>query len=321
MADQGRLKVVVLSGGGAHTTTYPGVWQAIHERIYAGDSVDEDYVPDHIIGTSGGALFGCLMAVKKNGRLISGASIKDKFKDQKPWRMVRIPAPGEGLNFLLDWGLIDIQKIIHELEKVLKGYSITWESLHRPAFQCVIADLTSGARRYATRDSGLPLATAVGASMAIPGVFTPVWAPLEKSEGKHCLVDGGVCEGLPLGAALQMAPGDAQQKMKILAVSPFREVLGEEEEAKECGEGKEEYEIKDLRDYLQALYRTLVDSKACDMVKLLEYSGVESVRVYTGSHAKNALDFSPETIEENYQLGRDAAHAHMEAIHGFFKKP
>lgn len=312
---------MVLSGGGAHTTTYPGVWQVIHDRIYAGNGRDEDYIPDHIIGTSGGALFGCLMAVKKEGRLLSGESIKEKFKAQKPWEMVRIPAPGEGLHFLLDWGLIDIQKIIQEVDKVLSEYDITWESLDRPAFRCVIADLTSGIRRYVTRDSGLSLATAVGASIAIPGVFTPVWARLNPSQEKHCLVDGGVCEGLPLGAALQLAPEDAQRTVKILAVSPFKEVLGEKEEGETCGGGKEEYDIKDLREYLQALYRTLVDNKACDMVKLLEYSGVESVRVYTGSRARNALDFSPETIEENYMLGRDAAHENREAIDGFFKNP
>jgi len=316
MGGNKRLKIMVLSGGGAHATTYPGVWQVIYDRIYPDDdSVDEDYIPDYIIGTSGGALFGCLMAAKKDGKLISGKSIKDKFKEQKPWELVRIPAIGEGLNFLLDWGLIDIEKIIKRIEKIFNDYGIMWESLDKPAFQCVVTDLTSGMRRYITKESGISIATSVGASLAIPGIFTPVWTYLENFEEKHCLVDGGACEGLPIGAALKLAPEDAKNKLKILAISPFKSVLGEN------GGLQETNEIKDLRDYMQALSRSIIGNKSLDMIKILECSGVENVRLYTGSRAKNLTDFSQETIENNYQLGRDAAYAKIDEIDRFFKNP
>lgn len=319
-----RLKVLVLSGGGAHTTTYPGIWEIIHDRIHPDShTIDEDYIPDYIIGTSGGALFGCLMAVKRKGKFLSGNAIKNKFKEQQPWELARVPAPGEGINFLTKWGLIDINTIIDKLKKILGEYHISWESLDKPQFQCVVADLSAGRRRYVKKDSGISLATAVGASIAIPGVFTPVWSYIENIDKKHCFVDGGTCEGLPIRATLGLHPEQAKEKLKILMVSPFKTILDDCHKLDNGREGTddERYDITEMKDYMQALYRTLLDSKTSDMCQLLNYTEVDNVRVFTDSHATRAMDFSPETIEANYQLGRDAAYKKIEEIDAFFKEP
>ena len=68
-----REKILVCSGGGAHTTSYIGLWKYLYD--------EHNYRPDRIVGTSGGALFGCFMAAG-----ISSEEMEKTFKKYKPWK-------------------------------------------------------------------------------------------------------------------------------------------------------------------------------------------------------------------------------------------
>lgn len=109
----------------------------------------------------------------------------------------------------------------------------------------------------------MSLATAVGSSIAIPGVFTPGWSYIEDIHEEHCFVDGGTCGGLPIRATSGLHPETAKEKLKILGVSPFKTILNDCHKLDNGREGNdnERYGITEMKDYMQALYRVLRTSK------------------------------------------------------------
>lgn len=293
-----KKKILVLSGGGAHTVTYLGVWQFIHEKIYREGEIDERYIPDYIVGTSGGALFGCFMAARKNGRLLSGREIKEELIKQKPWKLVSINAIEKLIN-LFSWGLIDIKRIRRRIKSVLEEYNIDWNTFTKPKYECVVTNLTEGKRQYIPTDSAMDLDAAITASITVPGIFTPLWYSTGSKVEKHCYVDGGVCEGFPVKAALRMG----RENVKIMAISPFSEP--------KC------HDIDRLKQYLMAIFHTLLDSKQEDMRSLLSEDHGD-IHLVTGSFASSLLDFRLTTINKNYDRGYEIAQENEEKITKFF---
>ncbi len=293
-----RVKILVLSGGGAHTTTYLGIWQFIHEKIYGNNGVDERYIPDYIVGTSGGALFGCFMAARKNGRLLNGKEIKDELIKQKPWKLVRGKPILKAISLLTGWGLVDIERVRKRIKGVLNKYNINWDTFTKPKYECVVTNLIHGEREYinGSGEPAMDLDIALSASIAVPGVFKPV----EYCRGgeTYYYVDGGVCEGFPVRAALKL-----NKNSKIMALSPF---------------GKPGYHKIDTgMDYVLALFHTLLHSKQEDMEELLRKKRGD-FHLVTGSFAFNMLDFSISTINKNFQLGYRVAEDNEEKIDEFF---
>lgn len=287
-----KKKVLVLSGGGAHTTTYLGVWQFIYEKIQE----DERYIPDYIIGTSGGALFGCLMAARKDGEPFSGEEIRKELIRQRPWELFKITPIKWAANMIFSWGLVDIEKIRGRIRKILEKYGIDWQSFTKPRYRCIVTDLSEGRRKYIPIDMAMELDAAIAASIAIPGVFKPIW--YGKKE-RHCYVDGGVCEGFPVKAALEIG----RRKVKIMAVSPFN--------ASHC------YSINTLLDYFSSLFHTLLHCKQKDMEYLLNEK-YGDFHLITGSYAKGLMDFSKATINKNFKRGLQVAMEYEEKIDEFF---
>lgn len=163
----GRTVGLVLSGGGARGFAHIGVMRALQET---GLEVD----------IWGGASFGASLAAQ----FAAGWSI-DRITEQ----MIR--------------GTVDVGTLLDVTFPYIalaKGRTLTTSITETfgdrhiedlpTEFYCVSSDLTAG--RLRVHDRG-PIAHAVRASVAIPGVFPPVRSP----EG-HVLVDGGIMDNLPV---------------------------------------------------------------------------------------------------------------------------
>lgn len=293
MKTQEPIKVLVLSGGGAHTITYIGLWEYIYKKSLA----DDRYIPQYIIGTSGGALFGVFMAARKSPQEIINELIASELH-----KIFSVPSAVRAATFLSSWGMIDIEKIIKRLREILDKHEITWDSFKETRYCCVTADLTTGHREYLTDDRGFLLEEAIAASIAIPGVFTPVWRYIDGSDIKHCFVDGGVCEALPVKAVFALG----FDNFKTLAFTPF--VITE----------PRIHDIHKMKDYFQMIFHTLHDSKISDMESLMEADEHESLLIATGYQSKNMLDFSDKSIQNNFELGKEIARKHKREIDRFF---
>lgn len=200
---QQRPKVaVVLSGGGVKGVAHVGVLRAIEE---AGIPVD------YIVGTSMGSIVGGLYAMGYstsqldslfrnqdwNFVLSDQAARRQQSLSEREWNerfvlstsLVRPGKPQQA-------GLLRGQNLGNLLARLTVGYhdSIPFDSLRIP-FACVATNLSNG-EEIVFRSGVLPMA--IRASMAIPGVFTPV-----KLRGMT-LVDGGLTNNYPVDVALSM---------------------------------------------------------------------------------------------------------------------
>ncbi len=284
-----KQKILVCSGGGAHTTSYIGFWKYVYDEC--------QYRPDIIVGTSGGALFGCFMAAG-----ITSKEMQEAIQKYRPWRFFRVSPIKWVADFIFYWGLVRIKKIQRLIDNIFCEYGISWESFKETEFQCVVTDLNDGKRRYVPQDMKMDLSTAISASIAIPGIFEPVWTTVEDGS-KHCFVDGGVCEGYPVKAALQRG----REKVKILAISPF-----------DVRENRE-YTFHRKLPYARALYRTLLDAKGEDMIDLLD-DELGDFYLPTGFESEHVLDFDWDVIKRNIDLGYKTTAKNSSVIEDFFNK-
>lgn len=201
---QPRKKVgVVLSGGGAKGMAHIGALKVIEE---AGIPID------YIVGTSMGSIIGGLYSIG-----YSSAQL-DSIVRQQDWTFLlsdKIPRSeqnmierenadkyvlsipfGKGAQSESTGGLIKGQNLANLFSEITIGYhdSIDLNKLPIP-FACVSQNIVNGDE--INFHSGV-LATAMRASMAIPGVFTPV------RKDSMVLVDGGVVNNYPVNVALDM---------------------------------------------------------------------------------------------------------------------
>lgn len=194
---------LVLGGGGARGFAHLGVIQWLEEQ----------QIPiDYVAGTSMGGLIGALYAMGYSPREMTEL-VRDLSWDQ----LMAAAPPYADLTFRrkqdanqypvrleLGWnkglatpsGLNPGHFIGHLFDRLSLPY---WEvedfdDLPIP-FRCVATDMEKG--EVVVLDSG-SLAMALRATMAIPGVFTPV-----EIDGK-LLADGGVLDNLPVTAAKEM---------------------------------------------------------------------------------------------------------------------
>jgi NTE family protein len=135
--------------------------------------------PAIITGTSAGALVGALYA--------SGMSPAEIAKVAQTLRWARLVRPGRTRK-----ALFETSKLGSFLETALGG--VEFEDLPIP-FAAIACDLTTG--REVVLRSG-PVASAILASAAIPGVFSPV-----ERDG-HLLVDGGLVTMVPAALTRRM---------------------------------------------------------------------------------------------------------------------
>jgi NTE family protein len=199
-----RLKIgVALEGGGALGLAHIGVLQWFEDH----------HIPiDYIAGTSMGGLVGGLYATGKNPEdlkkiverqkwdtIIGGRTPYDDLSFRRKEDQRALPnylILGLKKGFTLPGGLNAGQRIGLLIDHETLAYSQlkSFSDLPTP-FRCVATDLVTG-KEVIFSDGDL--ATAMRATMSIPGLFTPV-----RTDG-HVYVDGGLVGNLPTDVVRQM---------------------------------------------------------------------------------------------------------------------
>ena len=204
-ADSERPKIgLVLSGGGARGVAHIGVIRELERKR----------IPiDMIAGTSMGAIVGGLYATGMNADQLEAAYLSidwtDVLSDTPPRRQLSMRRKFDQAAFQVDKsvgikdgkvqvpaGLIRGQKLELELQRLLAPVADIDDFTQLPIpFSAVASDIVSSETVVLDRGS---LAQALRASMAVPGVFTPV-----DLDGRM-LVDGGINNNMPVDVARQM---------------------------------------------------------------------------------------------------------------------
>ncbi len=193
--------VLVLSGGGARGAAHVGVLKVLEELHIA---------PDLIIGTSMGAIVGGLYAAgwspEEMDELLATLDWNQVFSDQIPRNeksfrrkqddrpiLIQARIHFKGLKPYIPPGILGGQRL-ELLMDALEAESVTaadLDALNIP-FRAVASDISTGQPVVIVDTT---LATAMRASMSIPGAFSPV-----ELDGRR-LVDGGAVANLPVGIA------------------------------------------------------------------------------------------------------------------------
>lgn len=161
---------LALGGGAVRGAAHIGVLAALE---------DAGLAPAVVTGTSAGAVVGALYA--------GGLKPADITALTRKLRWTRLVLPSMNRRALLDTA-----RLGRFLDQTLGGR--TFADLDLP-FAAVACDITTGARVVMSEG---PVADAVLASAAIPGVFPPV------ARDGHLLVDGGLVDLVPAGLARTM---------------------------------------------------------------------------------------------------------------------
>jgi len=194
----GKRVALVLGSGGARGYAHIGTLQVLEERGY-------EVVA--IAGTSIGALIGGLYAAGKLDEYVEWVTPLTQ-RD-----VLRLLDP----NLLGGSGAFRLDRVLARMSEILDGAQI--EDLPIP-YTAVATDI--GARREVWFTSG-PVDVAIRASVAIPGVITPIMV------NGRLLVDGGVLNPVPMepvigsGADFTLAVELAGQQGRRFAASPATE--------------------------------------------------------------------------------------------------
>ena len=216
--------VLVLSGGGARGIAHIGVIRVLEELHIA---------PDLIVGTSMGSIIGGLYAagwspdeMEEIVRTIDWDNIFTDRVDRKdrPFRRKQDDRPVlikgrlgfDGLKPVMPSGVISGQRLELALRiiEALSPADTDFDQLPIP-YRAVAADIATGESVVISSGS---LATAMRASMSVPGALPPVMI-----DGRE-LVDGGIAANLPVGIAQDLG---AHQ---IIAVDISSPLLDEDDE-------------------------------------------------------------------------------------------
>lgn len=195
---------LVLGGGGARGAAHIGLLQVL----------EREHVPvDCIVGTSMGAIVGGLYAAGYDAEqidsILAHIDWKDVFRD-KPARQTRsMRRKDDDLHWLggaefglqhgkvaLPRGLVQGQKLHLLLRRLLLSTASTQDFDDLPIqFRAIATDVVSGEKVVFSHGD---LATAIRASMSVPGAFEPV-----RVDGR-LLVDGGVVDNVPIDEARKL---------------------------------------------------------------------------------------------------------------------
>jgi len=282
-----RKKVaVVLCGGGALGTIHIGALKVLEE---AGIPIDM------VTGTSMGAIIGGLYAVGYNATdietFINGIDWGDMLRDRLSMRSQTLNERERQNIYLLDYRIfLDHSKdslaggLIRgtNIERTLRHYlrqsdDIDFKSLPRP-FGCIATDLVTDSEVVLDHGS---LATAIRASMAVPGVFAPV------RMDHHVLVDGGTKNNFPTDLARKMGADIVIGVVTDLGINDNYFSLSD---ILERSMGSDIHQRSDENE------------KLCDLV------------IHVPTRGYSAADFYRSAIRNLIDRGEDAARAQMASI-------
>ncbi|WP_298609719.1 patatin-like phospholipase family protein [uncultured Thiothrix sp.] len=195
---------LVLGGGGAAGVAHVGVLKVLEEQG----------VPiDVIAGTSMGAIVGSLYAAGYKAdeleKVVKELDWPGLFDDQQAREMQSFQLKRDNAGFFntgevgikdrslkLPDGLVSGQKLMFELRRLLERVAQVEDFDRLPIpFRAVATDIETGEQVVLRKGN---LATAVRASMSIPGFFSPI------TIDNHVLVDGFVSNNVPVDVAKQM---------------------------------------------------------------------------------------------------------------------
>ena len=220
---------VALEGGGALGLAHIGVLEWFEQH----------HIPiDYLAGTSMGGLVGGLYASGKSPQqlqdlvkaqnwdvILGGATPYEDLSFRRKEDMVAFPNSillGLRKGLSLPGGLNAGQWISLLIDRETLPYSgvRSFDDLPIP-FRCVATDLVSG-KQAVFKDGSL--STAMRATMAIPGLFSPV------REAEHVYVDGGLVGNMPtdvvremgadivIGVHLETSPGEADKIQSLFSI-------------------------------------------------------------------------------------------------------
>lgn len=204
-SQQRKTVAVVLMGGGAMGAAHVGALKVLEE---AGIPID------YIVGTSMGGLVGALYAIGYDahsmdslmkqqdwGHLLSDDiyrhNLPERMRETDKTHIVSLPYTLKKSRAVkLPSGAVKGQNLYNLFLDLTTGYhsEISFETLPIP-FACVAANARDGEK--VVLNKGL-LPTAMRATMAIPGFFSPV------EKDSMLLIDGGVVDNYPVDVAKEM---------------------------------------------------------------------------------------------------------------------
>ncbi len=199
--------VLVLGGGGARGLAHLGVLKALEE---------ERLRPTRIVGVSIGALFGALYAHTPNAKDLIARTLA--LLDSDAFQRLRLPEPPRGEAEDEGWlarlsaisrrlfvstraasarAVADTGALLALLEELFP--SVRFGDLGLPLDVLAVAFPSGELRAFGPPE--MPLARAIAASMALPGVFEPI------AIGEERYLDGGLAGDLPIAHAREAAEG------------------------------------------------------------------------------------------------------------------
>ena len=204
---------IVLGGGGAKGAAHIGVLKYLEEM---------DIPVDYVAGTSMGSIIGGLYAMGYSpdelaqliaemdwsqyvGNSMDRSAMSEENRQRYSTMVVNVPFSLEGLVFKKDnsaavsfmpSAYVNNTALINLFNNLCVGYQKEMDFNNLPIpFACVATDMRTG-EEVVIRHGSVP--TAMRASMAIPGVFSPV-----NIDG-HTLVDGGLVNNFPVDVLKEM---------------------------------------------------------------------------------------------------------------------
>ncbi|HVZ15565.1 MAG TPA: patatin-like phospholipase family protein [Terriglobales bacterium] len=196
---------LALSGGGALGLAHVGVLKYFEEHhipvdVIAGTSMGGLVAGFYATGLDANQLHQLTHSVSWDDMLRTTPKYEDlTIAEKQSWNRANADTTLRfRRNLALPLGLNPGQGLALLLSRYTAAYADvnTFDDLPIP-FRCVATDLTS-AEAYPLDHGSLPLA--MRATMAIPGIFTPVRL------GDHILVDGGAVDNIPVDVLKTMSP-------------------------------------------------------------------------------------------------------------------
>ena len=195
---------LALGGGGAKGGAHVGVLKVFEEL-----NIPIDYIAGTSIGGIVGGLYSTGMTADQLGEAIANIDWNEALRDKPPRRDLSFRKKEENARYLLDlelglgkggvqWpsGFISGQNLFFLLQSMTLNVSDVTDFHRLPIpFECVATNVGSG--EMVVLKSGY-LATALRATMAIPGVFAPVRID------DQMLIDGGLVNNLPVDVVREM---------------------------------------------------------------------------------------------------------------------
>ncbi len=288
-----RLKVgVVLGGGGAKGASHIGVLKYLEEM-----GIPVDYVAGTSMGSIIGGFYAMGYSPDELTELIAGmdwsAYIGNKIdrpmqsedvRNRNSTMLLHVPFSDESLfekdsksTFIsqLPSAYVNNSSLINLFNDLCVGYQEEMDFNNLPIpFACVATDMITG-DEVVLRSGSVP--TAMRASMAIPGVFSPV------TMDNKVLVDGGLVNNFPADVLKEMGA----DIIIGVEVTSTKDVT-----------------IDDLKSLPQVFARLLINSTSAKRAENRELCDVHIIPDVTGY---GMLSFSPEAIDDLVERGYNRA--------------